>query len=59
MNSVHNLFKLGQYNFFFIETLSNVNSSLDYELTFLVWNLFAQKAQFIYKMTSRHLDFGF
>ena len=59
MNSVHNLFKLGQYNFFFIETLSNVNSFLDYELKFLVWNLFAKMAQFIYKMTSRHLDFGF
>ena len=58
MNSVHNLFKKSQYNFF-IETLSNVNSSLDYELNFLVWNLFAQKAQFIYKMTSRHLDFVF
>ena len=58
MNSVHNLFKKSQYNFF-IETLSNVNSALDYELKFLVWNLFAKMAQFIYMMTSRHLDFLF
>ena len=58
MNSVHNLFKKSQFNLF-IETLSNVNSTLDYELKFLVWNLFAKMAQFIYKMTSRHLDFVF
>ena len=57
MNSVHNLFKIGQYIHFFL--LKPCQMSLDYELKILVWNLFAKMAQFIYKMTSRHLDFLF
>ena len=56
MNSVHNLFKKSQYNFFLLKPCQ---MSLDYELKILVWNLFAKMAQFIYKMTSRHLDFVF